>query len=312
MNRTGPRVAAVLLMIAGLAAGCARPVNDVGGPVAPDPAGEQRLRQQARDALDRWDAAVGVSDGQTRFVPIGEQTSQIGDWEPAVGDNNKAALYAGVVEVAGTVPETAHPVTEVRWLDGKRRTVQTISAMQALRQMVETGQGKDGCGGCRPVTVTGAVPTTIDLVTSRGMATVPAWEFRLEGTSVRFTRPAVGPAESVTVTPPPWDSMNPPAGLRIDTARGSVTRLGLEVSFVGAKEGADKPCGIDYTVEAMESETAVVVILWERAYTGPGAGGACTMIGYTRTATVELARPLGDRAVLEVTQGMPVPVTLAD
>jgi hypothetical protein len=36
----------------------------------------------------------------------------------------------------------------------------------------------------------------------------------------------------------------------------------------------------------------------------------CTSVGARRTAEVELAAPLGDRAVLEVVQGLPVPVRL--
>ncbi len=39
-------------------------------------------------------------------------------------------------------------------------------------------------------------------------------------------------------------------------------------------------------------------------------GAACRMNGTTRTAVAELARPLGDRAVLEVAEGLPVPVVL--
>jgi hypothetical protein len=39
-------------------------------------------------------------------------------------------------------------------------------------------------------------------------------------------------------------------------------------------------------------------------------GAACDLVGYRREATVQLAAPLGDRAVLEVKQGLPVPVTL--
>ncbi len=38
--------------------------------------------------------------------------------------------------------------------------------------------------------------------------------------------------------------------------------------------------------------------------------GACTADGARRTASVELAAPLDERAVLEVQQGRPVPVVL--
>jgi hypothetical protein len=39
--------------------------------------------------------------------------------------------------------------------------------------------------------------------------------------------------------------------------------------------------------------------------------GACSSVGARRSATVVLANPLGDRAVLEVKEGLPVPVNPA-
>ena len=41
-----------------------------------------------------------------------------------------------------------------------------------------------------------------------------------------------------------------------------------------------------------------------------GLSWACTAVGAFRTADATLSTPLGNRAVLEVTQGMPVSVTL--
>jgi hypothetical protein len=329
-NRPSPRVvetgmrrtALVLLaLVTVVAGGCAGPrgSDSPGGPVQVDESAPERARQQAREALARWEAAVAGADiRQPRFVPIGEQTGQIGQWEPEVGDNNKAALGAGLVDVATTLPETSHPGTVVRWAAGGSRTVETISAMQALRQRTQTGQGAAGCPRCRPLRVIGATATTVEVETSRGVATAPAWAYRLEGTAVRMTRLAVNPTESVTVTPPPWDPMNRPAGLSVELATTTLGSTRLEVAFTGAKDGADRPCGVDYVTEAVESTHAVVVILLDLPYTGStGVGSAtgdgmvgCAMIGYRRTATVELAEPLGDRTVLEVVQGMPVPVTI--
>jgi hypothetical protein len=82
----------------------------------------------------------------------------------------------------------------------------------------------------------------------------------------------------------------------------------VSVTFIGAPEGRDKPCGADYSAKAVESDTAIVVIV----VTHPnGAAVACRSIGATRTATASLAKPIGERTVLEVTQGLPVSVVLA-
>ena len=67
----------------------------------------------------------------------------------------------------------------------------------------------------------------------------------------------------------------------------------------------------DYTAEAVESSSAVVVIVAEHAgHAGhAGAGEGCPSIGHRRTAVATLKEPLGSRAVLEVRDGLPVSVT---
>ena len=78
--------------------------------------------------------------------------------------------------------------------------------------------------------------------------------------------------------------------------------------MVGAPDAASRPCGADYSAEAVESAHAVVVILIAHRNVSDAYG--CTAVGAQRTTTVELAEPLGERAVLEVVQGLPVPVTI--
>jgi hypothetical protein len=127
--------------------------------------------------------------------------------------------------------------------------------------------------------------------------------FTIDGTAVRITRIAVDP--SITVVPPPYNADHPPAGMSFDLAVGAPGSTKLTVSFTGAPGAGDKPCGADYTAEAVESEIAIVVIVIEHANPTPAS---CPGLGKTRTATATLAAPLGKRAVLEVTQGLPVPV----
>ena len=38
-----------------------------------------------------------AAGAQAAVTPVGELTGQIGDWEAAVGDNNKRALMAGLI-----------------------------------------------------------------------------------------------------------------------------------------------------------------------------------------------------------------------
>jgi hypothetical protein len=267
--------------------------------------GSAREHQQAQDALKRWAAAVEAAGGQQAFVPVGELTGQIGDWELENGDN-KAALYAGLLVAAMALPADAPGDAEVRWESGTTRKVGTISATQALEELRATATAQ--CPECVALQVIDARWSRATVQTSRGPATAPAWEFTLAGTEVVVTQIAVAAPDQITVTPPPWDSNDPPVGLSVESATGKVGGRQLTVAFTGPQAGADKPCGADYATEAVESSTAVVVIVIE--HENFPAVGACDLVGYRREATVELAAPLGDRTVLEVRQGLPVPVTL--
>jgi hypothetical protein len=71
----GSGMVTALMVAAGLA-GCVQAV--------PAPAARQasdREREQAREALAGWSAAVEAAGGTQGFVPVGELTGQVGDWE---------------------------------------------------------------------------------------------------------------------------------------------------------------------------------------------------------------------------------------
>jgi hypothetical protein len=235
---------------------------------------------------------------------VGELTGQVGDWEANVGDNNKSALMAGIVQAVVKLSAQAPSDGELRGQDGTTATVRLISAQEALSEMRAAGSG--ACPGCVPVRITAAQLTAGPVETSRGPATAPVWEFTVQGTAVKVTRVAI--AAPVTVVPPPWDPYDAPVGISIDSATGTVGGRQLTVTFVGAPAPGDQGCTADYTAEAVESPTAVVVILTEHPHYPFFA--ACSAVGAQRTAAVELAAPLGERAVLEVKEGLPVPVLL--
>lgn len=284
--------------------------GDVGGPVGTGGGDTQdldRQRQQARDALARYDAAFASATPQQSFAPAGELTGQLGDWEPG-NYQDKDALATGRLRAATPLPAAPQPSGSVVWDSGATLTVPLLSADEALRLV---NAGAADCGGCptpAPLEVTGARLSTVRLQTTRGPATVPAWEFTLRGTAVRVTRVAVAGSATVTVSPPPWDASNAPAGLAIDSAKTFAGGRQLVAVFTGAPDPGSRPCGVDYTAEAVESPRAVVVIIIEHPHE---PGQSCPAVGAPRTAVAELAAPLGERAVLDVLQGLPVPVTVA-
>ena len=306
---TSVRRAAILLAIPALVAACATPAGGPGGSGLILTGASQEpmdaVHQQAHDALARWADAVRKSGGAS-ITFVGDLTGQIGDWEAAVGDNNKPALYAGMVQAPHGLPDTPPASDKVRWLDGSSVDVQVMSAADTLAALVAAATSR--CDDCQPLEVTEAQQATGLVDTSRGAANAPIWVYSIAGSAVKVTRVAVD--ESVTVDPPPWNANNPPDGVRIDSATGSADSKKLIVSFIGAPLGAEKPCGEDYSAEAVESELAVVVIVHRHLWQGTMAPNeGCSLAGAVRTAKVTLEAALGSRVVLDVQQGLPVSVT---
>lgn len=148
--------------------------------------------------------------------------------------------------------------------------------------------------------------TSGPIQTTRGRATAPIWEFTVQGTAVKVTRVAL--ADPVVVAS--QGEGDPQVGLAIDSASGTVGGRELTVAFVGAPDPGDKPCGEDYTAEAVESDLAAVVIVTRHPHVAP-FGEACSAVGARRTASATMAAPLGERVVLDLQQGTPIPVVLA-
>jgi hypothetical protein len=257
-----------------------------------------RIHQQANDALARWADAVKQSGGAT-ITFVGELTGQIGDFEAAVAGNDKVALQSGMVIAPTPLSDAAPSRGKVAWVNGSSIDVDVLSASKALADLVADGGNGGDCADCTPLVVTDANLATGLVQTSVGPANVPVWVFTIKGTAVRVTRVAVDP--SVTVEPPPYNADNPPVGISIDAAYGKQDSRKLSVSFVGC--AAD-----DYVAEAVESDLAIVVIIDRQAPQSSMAPGCARLVGASRTLTVTLADPLGKRAVLEVRQGLPVPV----
>ncbi|MEU4676297.1 hypothetical protein [Micromonospora sp. NPDC023737] len=288
-----------------LMAGCGPAPGPSGGdPGVAKPASMEPLRQQAREALARYHEAIQDAGGEPRFAPIGGLSGQLGDWEPHNGDN-KLKLSTGSLVAAGPLPGAPEPTGTVAFEDGRTREVPLLSADAALDRLKATGTGD--CPGCVPLKVTGARLTTARILTMLGPATVPIWEYPVEGSKVRLTRLAVADQAVVTVDPPPWDPSKALGAHAVQSA--STTRDGRElaVTFYGSPGPASEPCGADYATEAVESAEAVAVIVTGRAR---GTAEMCPAIAAWRTETVRLDRPLGQRAVLETQQGTPVEVTI--
>jgi hypothetical protein len=283
----------------------------VGGCTAAEPASSAQsavVERQARDALARWDAAAAAASGTSGVVLVGEHTLMIGDdWGPGIdGGNAKMAWGAGLFESAIVLPTATPPDARVSWQDGTTTAVPVISAAQAFDDL--RAAATSACSDCTPLRVTAATLTTATFDTSRGKAEVPAWVFSLEGTDVTLAQAAVAsqispaPTANTEATPGdagPWIG---PAAMSATLDSGGAT---LTVTFTGAPDTGDKPCGADYTAQAFESDNAVVVVVFEHINTLPAM---CSAVGAYRTAQVTLSRPLGSRTLIGL-DAQPISVT---
>ena len=116
-----------------------------------------RLHEEAQADLARWADAVAAAGGGSSFVPVGELTGQVGDWELDVGENNKSALMAGMVEAAVSLPADPPPDGEVRWPDGSTTTVRLVSAPEALTGLKADAAGS-ACPDCTTLQLTRRTP----------------------------------------------------------------------------------------------------------------------------------------------------------
>lgn len=286
------------LLVATLAACGSVDAHQSGGSPAPGRSGEQDRAHRAAQLLDRYAAAKGKAAPPA--LDLGDELEQQdGNWEPAVGENDKLAWLTGHLVAVAPLPPAPGPA---KVLTGAGRGVSTtvISARDALAAMTAR---RSSCNGCTDLAVTGATLSTMDVRTSAGTVTVPAWRFALRGTAVTLRRVAV-PLSALVRTPAPW-APAPGDGLRADSFEQAPGGRTLIVAFTGAPDEPG-PCGADYRGVAFESDRAVVVAVLDLPRKSDGQEIACADIGAGRSVEVPLRRPLGDRTVLSLADGQSV------
>jgi len=258
------------------------------------------LGQRATVALDRYADAVAAAGTSPPFAIVSDRTRQIGSWELEVGGVNKVALLSGVIESRIPLPTTSPGTGVVTWSNGRTDTVRLVSAAEALAQI--RADGAQPCPDCRPLVVTSATLVRQPTETSLGTADVPVWEFALEGSAVLVSRVALAARADVDVAP-----MEPSGGryiIPIQSAASWSDGRRLTVKFIGGPGPGEGGYTVDYWADAVESATAVAVVVRQI----PSITDLLpkTAEGHFRSAEVELQAPIADRAVLEISRGLPV------
>jgi hypothetical protein len=137
-------------------------------------------------------------------------------------------------------------------------------------------------------------------LTDRGDKALPAWLFSMAGVD--------GPASVLAISPEAQWSPRQAIGSRGSFVNGVMIgsdQRTVTAGFTGAAAG-NGPDTASYTLTLTESTTAVVVALTEQLH--KSSTTACDLIGYQRSATAVLSRPLGARVVIDAVSGKAVAV----
>lgn len=263
------------------------------------------VQAAAHRVLADWAASHPVTRGAgPAFLPTGDLLVQRGDWTAGRDpDGYKLAFVSGRFDLP---PEPPPPpaVTVITWPDGASTRATSLPPVKAIGQAV--GPGADRSLPAIPVTSIAA--STLVIPTTRGPATVPAWDLALGGTPVHvFVVSARAAARPITSAAEPGSSLT--GIVRIDRITASEDGRTLTASFVGAPEPASQACGEDYTADTIADHAAVVMIVYRHPST-ESANVACTAVGGTRTAIAQLSEPLDGRPVLDLYTGQPVALTV--
>jgi hypothetical protein len=192
----------------------------------------------------------------------------------------------------GTLPDTQPKEGRVTWAGGGSLTRPLTGAVESYKTLAH---GRTG--GKPHLTVTGMKLGQMSVATSRGPAVVPAWLFTVDGYASALKQAAVIP--SPLPRPPIGRAHGVPGSpidqlVQIAADRRSVTVVALQ--------GA---CDDGPAVAVLETRGSVV--LSSSVIPGKDDGGDCTKQARLRRVTVKLARPLGDRVLLDAHTGRPIP-----
>lgn len=253
---------------------------------APDPT---PFTVRADRLASAWDGSPLQQTWQNGYVPRDGGVRFPADAFHSQAD--KAAFATGKVRFAVPVP-TGPAQQTVRFDRGTTRTLPGLQPQDALR--VAGGGGACPPSSCTTtLTVTAVQPTTLRLPTSQGMATVPAWAFRIAGYQGEFVVAAVRPEPVPSTSNPPQLNGYEGAVLLSVSPDGRTLPLGVSGGC-----GQGKATGLVY-------ETKDVVVVGARVAPATSTPAACNASAELVSVPVHLGDVLGSRSVLDVGTGMP-------
>lgn len=309
-----------------LIAACAR--TDGSAPGGPGGSADRwaAFQQRADEVADAWRSAAGRPAWLAGYAPLQSPTVLPGD--PGFTSDTEQAFHAGWYETQLELPTEAPADGIVSFPDGTL-AVPLISAADAYATIRQgdppqcprdqptparpgpdptatspAGAVSDGpddsvgsgqLAGCQVLTVTAVTLGSVDLLTSRGAAQVPAWLFETSELDTPVARVAVADSVNIATPSPDVDQATDLTDFVVAQDLTSVDDVDLGYRLgVGA-------CDSDITPFVQEYADAVVV-----SGSVVRTGEACTDQLLLHPVTVTLDEPIGDRTVLDAVTGQPL------
>ncbi|MFF9221872.1 hypothetical protein [Streptomyces viridosporus] len=276
---TGATVSAVVLAAV---SGCGSQRTAAGGET-------DVLTDRARQVAAAWDGSAAAAAWQAGYYPLGEAVQL-----PRGGLRSQADKQAYENQsfvLRGELPGARPKDSQVTWAGDGSLTRPLVGADEAYKTLVGTR-----IGGEPRLTVTGAELGEMTMATSRGPATVPAWLFTLDGYATPLKQAAAVPSK----TPPaPIKAARDIPGYPLNRLVG-IAADGRSVVVVALDGGCDEGPEVD----VLETRGSVVLSATVEDHK---SSGACTKQARMQQVTVELARPVGDRVLLDARTGQPIP-----
>lgn len=251
--------------------------------------GTDVLADRARQVAVAWDGSTAAAAWRAGYHPLGEavQLPRGG----LRGQADKQAYEDQRFVLRGKLPDSEQEHGEVTWSGGESLTRPLMRAKDSYEILTDARVSR------KPhLTVTGVKLGEMNLATSRGPATVPAWIFKLDGYDSPLKQAAAIPSK------PP----RPPIEAAHDIPGHPLNRLvqiaadGRSVTVV-ALHGV---CDDGAAVNVLETSGSVVL---SASVKGHKDSGTCTKQAKMQQVTVKLERPVGDRVLLDARTAQPVP-----
>jgi len=281
----------VIVACAGLLAGCAlidRPATTAES--------ETSFQDQAAAVAKAWKDSDTTTAWTSGFIPLQELVVEP-SWSP--NGDLKASFGNGWIRSASPLSDTTSGGA-IRFADGASLRVPLEGAQTAYSRFPKRYGACPMAGQpptCQWLTITAARMSTTQILTSRGLALVPAWSYTAAGLRQPLVRVAVAPS---AITPPPQVAL--PGQARLD---GVVSALRL-ISSTGDGLAFDIGIGAcDKDPRGLVSEFPDLIVIGG-SVTGPEAGTPCPAVLLSHRVEVRTKRPVGTRPVVDALSGQPL------